>query len=738
MSQDASLQRYVLRRLSRRRLLRGASAAAGLAALGLSGCSDLPLVGSDRKSSGQPQPTATAAAVRRPTVEPAARAPGPLPPAGPADWGRHARLANASYGENSDDLELEEIVRGLRAQNVSVVEVDTRLSDWLTEEQFEQEMEEARRFNRLVHTAGMKVVWYYPSLEVISVGGQHGPSFYKTYPDWAQIGMDGRPNLFHGGVVFWVDPGNESVWLSPDGPWREYYLNRVKGIAQTGADGLWPDVPIYFAYVPWADTSHWARDAFTRDTGLTVPSQAEWSDPTFRRWIEWRHRNLNRFLLDIAAAGRSVNPSFETFVETVTMDYNDATLIGLDGGYLRLAEGVTHMWEVDVVSNDTGMRYATEDDWICLISMYKYGRAASGKKAAWAFSYGIQEDDAVAVMAEVLAAGCNPYEVKSPEKTAGVSAPMRTHMYAWVKANTERLFDATLLANVALYHSSASRDYTEHSEGSGLFASTTKPPEAEEWWSTNPSESCYDKQWLAEYRGTLKALVHAHIPFNVLTSPTFHAEDLEGYKVLLLPDLEAVSDNEAAIIRRFVQAGGTIVITGPDPTGLNEYGDTRTDYALADVLGFSRRSRPAGKENSFGAGKAFYFGDLPGKKYLKDGTRAEYEKLIGAVLRGVTPFVTIDGDRRIHLEATRLGNDTLVHFTNFIGVAGPSKLFRVVPTSFTVSVAIPEGKQVKAVNVTSSDNPTPDLQPVPFSIADSKVSFTLHLKQYSLVAVSWQ
>src|SRR5262249_15883209 len=155
-------------------------------------------------------------------------------------------------------------------------------------------------------------------------------------------------------------------------PWREYYLNRVKKIAQTGADGIWPDVPLYASFtVDWCDQSVYARDAFKVDTGLDLPKEEDWNDPVWRRWIEWRPRNLNQFLLDIAAAGRSVNPDFETFVETVTCDYQDATKIGLDGAYLRLSEGITHSWEVDAISDHTAMRHANEDDWVCMISMYK-------------------------------------------------------------------------------------------------------------------------------------------------------------------------------------------------------------------------------------------------------------------------------------------------------------------------------------------------------------------------------
>jgi hypothetical protein len=658
-----------------------------------------------------------------------------------ADWSRLARVADASFAENPDQSELEDLVATLRSQNVSVIEVDTILSNWLTEDQFTAHMADIGTFVQLAHATGMKVVIYYPSLEVISIGGEAGPSFYKNAEGarWAQLGLDGKPNVFYGSLVFWVDPGDESCWLSPNSPWRDYYLGRIRQLASTGVDGIWPDVPIYFDGLrDWCDTSSWGKTAFKADTGLDIPGTDDFTSPAFRRFIEWRHRNLNQWQLDIAAAGRSVNPNLVTFVETVTMDYEDGRKIGLDGAYLRQADNITQVWEVDVLSNSDSMRWATSDDWICLISMYKYARGASGTKPAWAFSFGTRADDAALVMAEVLAAGCNPFEVQAPGKTVSADPAMRTHLYAFIRANQDRIFRASSLATVALYHSSPSRDYVKPTEGSGLFANAIRPNGPAEWWSKNdPQLSCYQQQWLGEFRGMLKALVHAHVPFNVLTSPTLTAADLIAYKALMLPDLEAVSDGEAGIIREFVREGAAIVISGSNPTGMTELGADRSEYALADVLGFSKASAlPPTKQSSFGKGHCYYFSDLLGGQYLRDNAQAAYDKLIGIGLQTVTPSVTLSGDRRIHLEATTLGADTIVHLVNFTSLGDRPRPFTTLSTKCTLSVAIPAGKQVTSVAVSSPDNPDPAMAPVPYSVIGATVSVPLTVATYALVAVT--
>ena len=62
--------------------------------------------------------------------------------------------------------------------------------------------------------------------------------------------------------------------------------------------------------------------------------------------------------------------------------------------------------------------------------------------------------------------------------------------------------------------------------------------------------------------------------------------------LLILPNVGALSDAQAAAIRRFVERGGSLIATGA--TSLyNEWGDARPDFALADLFGCHRSGRSA-------------------------------------------------------------------------------------------------------------------------------------------------
>lgn len=85
----------------------------------------------------------------------------------------------------------------------------------------------------------------------------------------------------------------------------------------------------------------------------------------------------------------------------------------------------------------------------------------------------------------------------------------------------------------------------------------------------------------APYTGFMHALVRARIPYLPL-----HIDDLDtaNLKLLILPNVAALSDAQCASIRRYVDRGGSLLATGS--TSLyNEWGDPRPDYALADLFG---------------------------------------------------------------------------------------------------------------------------------------------------------
>lgn len=85
-------------------------------------------------------------------------------------------------------------------------------------------------------------------------------------------------------------------------------------------------------------------------------------------------------------------------------------------------------------------------------------------------------------------------------------------------------------------------------------------------------------------RGYYQALLEARIPFDSVDTAFLDAASLRRYKLLILPNVAVLSDEQCRQIRDFVAAGGAIVATH-ETSLYDEFGKKRTDFALADLFG---------------------------------------------------------------------------------------------------------------------------------------------------------
>ena len=94
----------------------------------------------------------------------------------------------------------------------------------------------------------------------------------------------------------------------------------------------------------------------------------------------------------------------------------------------------------------------------------------------------------------------------------------------------------------------------------------------------------------------MHALVRARIPYLPV-----HVDDIDEMsarlRLLILPNVGALSDAQAASIRRFAERGGSLVATG-DTSRYDEWGDLRGGFALGDLFGCQfvgdSRANPSG------------------------------------------------------------------------------------------------------------------------------------------------
>lgn len=99
--------------------------------------------------------------------------------------------------------------------------------------------------------------------------------------------------------------------------------------------------------------------------------------------------------------------------------------------------------------------------------------------------------------------------------------------------------------------------------------------------------------------GMYFALLNARIPFEMVNTELLDEEHLDGFKLLILPNISLLSEHQCNEIRKYVQRGGSILATY-ETSLYDEQGKRRENFGLADVFGVSYQSNKAGPiKNSY-------------------------------------------------------------------------------------------------------------------------------------------
>jgi hypothetical protein len=140
----------------------------------------------------------------------------------------------------------------------------------------------------------------------------------------------------------------------------------------------------------------------------------------------------------------------------------------------------------------------------------------------------------------------------------------------WYELNEQYLVNRQPVANVGVIWSQRNTDFYGHEQAADLVE--------------------------APYRGFTQALLRARIPYIPV-----HIDDVDresaNLKVLILPNLAAMSDKQCAAVRSFAAKGGSVIATGVTSL-FTEFGDARSDFALADLFG-AHFAGKAGEEKAW-------------------------------------------------------------------------------------------------------------------------------------------
>lgn len=442
------------------------------------------------------------------------------------DWIRKVRI-----GGNPLSIEaVDSIVNFAEETYVFGIEVDNDIPGrYVSFLDPTEKLEAIRKVSQKAHQKNNFTFVYIAGLECITDNADEKEhSFYKDHPDWVQRDIKGRPAIFGGEDAFWIDEGDEDVWISPYADeWREIYMKRVRQIAETGIDGIYVDIPYWMTHFEgwedtWASFDDYTVAVFKDKTGIDAKGDIDlgnFEDPNFLKWVNFRISTLTDFMAEIDSQAKSVNPNCIVIAEVYP---------GLGEEVVRVGADVYQMYEVvDAIAHEysEGEYYASDRaplDWYNYILGMRTFRAFGAEKPSWMLSYSWNDSKEVSafeamksLFASQIFTGTNPWDAKGYWMSSTNDAQTRKEVYKWIDENEDIFFSQRdPLSNIGVY-----------------FSPTTR--------------NLFPEEYIESYFGITSLLTHNHIPFKIVTPRTLGNFDGD---ILIFSGIKAMDDSEISKI----------------------------------------------------------------------------------------------------------------------------------------------------------------------------------------------
>jgi len=376
--------------------------------------------------------------------------------------------------------------------------------------------------------------------------------FYKAHPGWFATDTSGKPYKAGDLYITCVN--------SP------YYNEHIPAILREIAEFYHPEG---FTDNSWSGLGResicyceFCKKSFRDKTGYNLPEVKNWDNQGYRQWIRWNYdrrveiwdlnNRTTKSVGGVHCIWSGMNSGSISGQSRSFRDYKEicmrAEIIMLDDQARSDLGGFQHNGEIGkMIHGLLGWDKLVPES----MAMYQAGRPTfrlASKPAPEARMW----------MLNGIAGGIQPWwhmvsafhEDRRMYKTPG-------SVMKWHKENEQFLVNRKPVATVGVVWSQQNTDF----------------------YGRDNAEELVELPW----RGMTQALIRSRIPY--LPIHIDHVDrDATQFSLLILPNLAAMTENQVAGIRRFVEQGGGLIATG-ETSLFNEWGDKSSDYALADLFG---------------------------------------------------------------------------------------------------------------------------------------------------------
>jgi hypothetical protein len=385
---------------------------------------------------------------------------------------------------------------------------------------------------------------------------------YDAHPDWIAVDAEDRKRKH------WAAPGR---WVTCAlGPYNFEFMTEVTKeiVSMYKVDGIFSN--------RWSGSGMcYCEDCqrnFKAASGKELPRTTDPQNPARRAYLLWWQQRLFELWSLWDSEIRKINPEA-------------CYIANSGGGALSDLDMKTIGERAPILFADRQARRGVSSPWSNGKNGKEYRATMGRKPIGGIFSVGVEEryrwKDSVQSDAEIrlwvadgVANGLRPWYTKF----AGALHDRRwlkvvEEIYGWHYRNERYLRNEEPIASVAMVYS----------QQTATFYGGDR-----------------DVQKVEEHTlGVYQALIEARIPFEMVHDRLLEPDRISRFKVLILPNIAALSDAQCEQLRRYVKWGGSIVATF-ETSLYNEWGELRKDFGLGDLFGVSFQGKLEGPmQNSY-------------------------------------------------------------------------------------------------------------------------------------------
>jgi hypothetical protein len=372
---------------------------------------------------------------------------------------------------------------------------------------------------------------------------------YDAHPEWIAVDAEGKKRRH------WADP---TLWVTCAlGAYNFEFMTDVtiEIVRSYKVDGIFSN--------RWSGSGMCycgsCQNLFHDYSGHDLPRTTNPQDQVRRQYILWREQRLFDLWRLWDTEIKKINP-------------HAAFLANAGGGALSDLDMATIGKLAPTLFADRQARHGLMPAWANGKNGKEYAATLGNKPIAGIVSVGLEEPyrwkDSVQTgeeirlwMADGVAHNLRPWITKFNAKPIDRRwLPVVEEFYGWHYRNEKYLRNEKSLAEVAIVYSQQTAAFYGGAEAAAKVENASL--------------------------GFYQALVEARVPFDMVHDLLLDEEHVGRYRVLILPNIAALSDRQSKQLADYVGRGGSIVATN-ETSLYDEWGARRKDFGLAALFGVS-------------------------------------------------------------------------------------------------------------------------------------------------------